>query len=80
MDAQRRVPPNEVLIQIFELLHRTTIYQCIFVCKAWLFAAIQTYYKHFRLNGKRIHFLKEALNLDENNENPPNNDRSGTKW
>lgn len=33
--------PNEVLIQIFELVPRQTVYQCLSVCKAWERAALQ---------------------------------------
>lgn len=44
--------PNEVLIQILERVPRTTVYQCLYVCKAWKRAALEEFYQQVSFNGK----------------------------
>jgi hypothetical protein len=58
MNAAQRAP-NKVLIQIFQQVPRRTVYQCIYVCKAWSFATIQGYYKELSLtiNNHLLHIL-----------------------
>jgi hypothetical protein len=59
MNTQRL--PNEILLQIFELALSEAVYQRIFACKAWSFAAIQAYYKDPSLNGTMITLLLCAM-------------------
>jgi hypothetical protein len=61
MSAQK--VPNEVLVEIYRLIPRKTLYQCIQVCKAWSAAAIQEFYKDVSLDGDMITRLQPVLNL-----------------
>lgn len=53
--------PNEVLIQILERVPRTTVYQCLYVCKAWKRAALEEFYQQVSFNGKMITQLKKII-------------------
>lgn len=58
--------PNEILGQIFELVPRQSVYQCLYVSKAWNTAALEQFYKQVSLNGKMITNLKTLLASTEN--------------
>lgn len=53
--------PNEILIQIFERLPRPTVYQCLFVCKAWETAAVQQFYQQVLFSAKMMIRMKNML-------------------
>lgn len=53
--------PNEILNEVFTLVSRATIYQCLFVCKAWSMAAIQAYCKEVSITENNIAHVQRQL-------------------
>jgi hypothetical protein len=45
-------------LQILQLLPRTTIYECILVCKSWTSAALQEYYKEVSISKYTTPFFR----------------------
>jgi hypothetical protein len=64
--------PNEILQQILQFLPHHTLYQCIFVCKAWSSLASEEYLKELLLDEKRGTFLAPILRFPP----PPDNTSS----
>lgn len=52
---------KEILIRIFEVAPKTTVYQCISVCKTWETAALDVFYQELSLNAKVVKFIKPIL-------------------
>lgn len=50
--------PNEILIHILQLAPRSTVYQCLTVCKAWKRVALQVFYYKMFLDENMVKFLR----------------------
>lgn len=48
--------PSEILIQIFQLLHRNDVYSSLFVCKRWYLTAVKLYYQLIVFNEEHIKY------------------------
>lgn len=49
---------NENLFQIFDLLVKSDVYSCVFVCDGWYKAAVHVYYES-------INIVKKPTNFDQ---------------
>lgn len=58
--------PNEIFLQIFKLLTRETVYQCIYACKVLKAAALEQFYQQVSITVKFSTKLKSIL-LPNNN-------------
>lgn len=50
--------PNEILIHMLQLAPRSTVYQCLTVCKAWKRVALQVFYYKMFLDENMVKFLR----------------------
>jgi hypothetical protein len=46
--------PQEITQQIFELLPKSTIFDCLYVCKLWHTSVAQIYYKELKITGRKL--------------------------
>jgi hypothetical protein len=60
--------PSEIRLEIFEILPKSTLYQCLFVSRLWQQTAAQLIYKAIRVNDANIDKLQSTLAHDKPNE------------
>ncbi|CAO3606693.1 unnamed protein product [Mucor hiemalis] len=64
--------PPEVLNQVFMMLPKTTIEQCLFVCRSCYFAAIEIYYSNITLTANNIEkFISTHLTYYQHSSGTP---------